>query len=121
MAIGTRFKESTEWNFGQLLPIAVVFLPFWALVQCYAGMFTPIFFHAVPSLYMILISGAEDWQAIIDEKKAAFMESQNTQFAGDNKMEKEKQHMLNNDISIDSQDGDSVENQIKDRTTIFRD
>ena len=32
-----RFQGDTEWNFGQILPIAMVFLPFWALVQGYAG------------------------------------------------------------------------------------
>jgi hypothetical protein len=60
---------------------------------------------------------AEDWQATIDEKKAALQAS--AESGSINKIEKEKQHMLNNDISVDSQDGDSIENQTKDRTTIY--
>jgi hypothetical protein len=32
------FKSETKWTFGQILPIAVVALPFWALIQGYAGM-----------------------------------------------------------------------------------
>lgn len=31
------FKGTTEWTFGQVLPIAVVGLPFWQLAQAYSG------------------------------------------------------------------------------------
>ena len=37
ITIADTFQGDPEWNFGQILPIAMVFLPFWALVQGYAG------------------------------------------------------------------------------------
>jgi hypothetical protein len=60
----------------------------------------------------------EDWQATIDEKKADL--HQKVEYGSNDKISKEKQHMLNNDISMDPIDGESIEGQTKHRATIFR-
>jgi hypothetical protein len=61
----------------------------------------------------------EDWQAAIDEKKADSQEK--IKYGSNDKISKEKQLMLNNDIFIDPVDGESIEAQIKERSTIYRD
>jgi len=94
--VADSYVSTTDWTFGQILPIAMMFLPFWAMVQGYA----------------------EDWQVAIDEKKEA--ESQGSQGGYPND-KKEKQQFLVNDISADTPDGESIMAEERPRSAIFTD
>lgn len=109
-----QYSSSTEWNFGQLLPVAMVALPFWALVQGYAGKYTGSFNSFLVHLTHWYI---EDKEAAIEEKKG--LQEKEEYANSDRERSLNKPHAFSNELSVDSEDGDVGEPVYRPRSPYF--